>query len=181
MTSLSGGFHAEQSCYSAAQHSIVRRVDNGLGLLLELRAEEDAPADQEQAEGEDGGPQLDDKGGSKKKKHQRQQREAAKKARRQAQAGPSAPAGYAHISAVSDRRIEKLDKVEEPSCMSLSVHERIQPVRNVSKRKTSRRGLWRAAKRKCSVHFGRFQVGCSGKYGPGANTLSRSCRVNCCR
>ena len=87
-----------------SQHSIVRRVDNALGLLLELRSEEDAPAEQvpeeAEAEGTAGG-----KGKKKKKKG------ADDKKRGQAQAQPSAPAGYAHISAVSESRIEKLDKV----------------------------------------------------------------------
>lgn len=86
------------------QHSIVRRVDNALGLLLELRSEEDAPAEQvteeAEAEGTAGG-----KGKKKKKKG------GDDKKRGQAQAQPSAPAGYAHISAVSESRIEKLDKV----------------------------------------------------------------------
>ena len=87
----------------STQHSIVRRVDNALGLLLELRSEEDAPVEQGPAEAEADG-QTGGKGKNKKKK-------GGDKKAGPAQAQPSAAAGYAHISAVSESRIEKLDKV----------------------------------------------------------------------
>ncbi len=83
------------------QHSIVRRVDNALGLLLELRSEEDPPSEQDQ--GGPGGP--DDTSKGKKKKKQKQAGGDIAKAQ------PRAVAGYSHISAVSDTHIDKLDKV----------------------------------------------------------------------
>lgn len=67
MTSLSGGFHAEQSCYSAAQHSIVRRVDNGLGLLLELRAERTPPQTRSRPRGRTGGRNSTTKEGARRR------------------------------------------------------------------------------------------------------------------
>lgn len=63
------------------QESIIRRVDPGLGVLLELRPNTAADAAPPQQSGK--------------------------------LAGGAEPvlAGYAHISAVSDKRIEKLEKV----------------------------------------------------------------------
>ncbi len=88
------------------QHSIVRRVDNALGLLLELRSEEEeAPAEQDQGAG---GPGDTSKGKKKKKK---QQKQTGGDSAKDGKAQPRPVAGYAHISAVSDTRIEKLDKV----------------------------------------------------------------------
>lgn len=86
------------------QHSIVRRVDNALGLLLELRSEGDAPAEQDHGAG---GP--DD--GSKGKKKKKKQKQTGGDGAADGKAQPRPVAGYAHISAVSDTRIEKLDKV----------------------------------------------------------------------
>ena len=73
------------------QDAIVRRVDPGLGVLLELRQGEQPSSKAAQQNG--------------------------------AHKGGAAPiAGYAHISAVSDKRVEKLEKVDCPlvCCMFLS-------------------------------------------------------------
>ncbi len=63
------------------QESVIRRVDPGLGILLELRPNTAADAAAAQQNGKP--------------------------------AGGAEPvlAGYAHISAVSDKRVEKLEKV----------------------------------------------------------------------
>lgn len=63
------------------QEAVIRRVDAGLGVLLELRPGKDAEM---AAATQNGKPE----GGSE-----------------------AVLAGYAHISAVSDKRVEKLDKV----------------------------------------------------------------------
>ncbi|BDA47226.1 probable protein RRP5 homolog [Coccomyxa sp. Obi] len=87
------------------EHSIVRRVDNALGLLLELRsAEDNAPTEQDHGAGS---PDDTSKGKKKKKKQKQTGGDGAKDGKAQ----PRAVAGYAHISAVSDTHIEKLDKV----------------------------------------------------------------------
>ena len=69
------------------QEAVVRRVDPGLGMLLELRS---------------GSPP-----------------EGAAAQQNGAHAGAAEPvlAGYAHISAVSDKRIEKLEKVRSTPLM----------------------------------------------------------------
>ena len=63
------------------QEAVIRRVDAGLGVLLELRPDKDAET---AAAAQNGKPE----GGSE-----------------------ALLAGYAHISAVSDKRVEKLEKV----------------------------------------------------------------------
>lgn len=66
------------------QEAVVRRVDPGLGMLLELRsgsAPEGAAAQQNGAHAAGAEPVL---------------------------------AGYVHISAVSDKRVEKIEKVRPP-------------------------------------------------------------------
>lgn len=101
-------------CIAWMQHSIVRRVDNALGLLLELRSEEDVPTGQDQ--GAAGGADDSNKG---KKKNKKKQKQTGGTNAADGKAQPRAVAGYAHISAVSDTRIEKLDKVWRPH------HERV--------------------------------------------------------
>ena len=66
------------------QESVIRRVDPGLGVLLELRPNNAAEAAAPQQKGKP--------------------------------AGGTEPvlAGYAHISAVSEKRVEKLEKVHVP-------------------------------------------------------------------
>lgn len=61
------------------QEAVIRRVDPGLGVLLELRLDQEAEA-------------------------------AAATGKLTGGAEPPV-AGYAHISAVSDKRVEKLEKV----------------------------------------------------------------------
>lgn len=69
------------------QEAVIRRVDAGLGVLLELKQGRDAESGAEQ------------------------------KSTAPAKSGAGAEpvlAGYAHISAVSDKRVEKLEKVRSP-------------------------------------------------------------------
>ena len=76
---------------SCLQDAVIRRVDPGLGALLELRQGEQPSS---KAAQQNGAPK-----------------------------GGAAPvAGYAHISAVSDKRVEKLEKVDSPlaCCILLS-------------------------------------------------------------
>lgn len=69
------------------QESVIRRVDPGLGVLLELRPSGAA---------EGAAPQQNGKPAS---------------------GAEPVLAGYAHISAVSDKRVEKLEKVCDTSCV----------------------------------------------------------------
>ena len=101
------------------QNAVVRRVDNALGLLLELPASpaatgetavdsEPAPTAVLPANGKQ-------KGKGKKGKNPGGGPAAAAAEAAQAAAAPAgqgtSAAGYAHISALSDERVEKLDKV----------------------------------------------------------------------
>lgn len=112
------------------QNAVVRRVDNALGLLLELpassgasegdAASEPAPAAAAAADAKQKGKQTGK--GKKGKKPVGGSSAAtggvAPATAAAAREGPSA-AGYAHISAVSDERVEKLDKV---SCVWMCLY-----------------------------------------------------------
>jgi hypothetical protein len=100
------------------QNAIVKRVDNALGLLLELPKPSSAPGDAD-AEAPDAAAgaaaSVPDRRQDGKGKRGKAGKGAVKPAAAASsgQGGPAA-AGYAHISAVSDTRIEKLDKVRMP-------------------------------------------------------------------
>ena len=94
------------------QNAIVRRVDNALGLLLELPASSGNPSDAEEpdtAVATAGSNERQRGKGGRKGARQRGAAQAGAAAANGGQAAGSA-AGYAHISAVSDTRVEKLDK-----------------------------------------------------------------------
>ena len=113
----------DESCL-LVQNAVVRRVDNALGLLLELPApaatSEEAAAAAAAASGPApaaaapaGGKQKGNKG-MKSSKAAGGANAAAGGAAVAAAApagGGTSAAGYAHISAVADERVEKLDKV----------------------------------------------------------------------
>lgn len=96
------------------QNAIVKRVDNALGLLLELPSPSSAPGDAD-AEAPDAAAAVPNRKQQGKGKKSKGGQGAGKPAAAagSGQGSPSA-AGYAHISAVSDTRVEKLDKVSMP-------------------------------------------------------------------
>jgi len=115
-----------------AQAATVRRVDPGLGLLVELRAQAPAdpdpadpaarPADDDEPAEPAPAPLLREKGDKRRggrKKAARAAKRAAVAAAGGAGAasgggggggGGAAATGYAHISNVADTRVERLDK-----------------------------------------------------------------------
>ena len=120
-------------CHCALlQNAVVRRVDNALGLLLELPASAGTPPEATADSPDAAAPaaaaaattkattngKQQGKGGKKKGRQQGAGQPAATAAAVGGQAAGSA-AGYAHISAVSDTRVEKLDKVNCQACCML--------------------------------------------------------------
>ena len=71
------------SLLGCLQDAVIRRVDPGLGVLLELR------------QGEQPSSKAAQQNGASKD-------------------GAAPVAGYAHISALSDKRVDKLEKVDRP-------------------------------------------------------------------
>jgi len=110
-----------------AQAATVQRVDPGLGLLVELRAQAPAdpdpadpaarPADDDEPAEPAPAPLLREKG-DKRRGGRKKAARAAKRAAVAAAVGAggggggdgAAATGYAHISNVADTRVERLDK-----------------------------------------------------------------------